>query len=192
MEEGNAEKEKADKSSTKRLVRILVIVGIGIPVLVELLTLFNLINVQLFTGGKEQAPQFRSEQNVGSVVEGDTLSIDAGQPYVIHTMKIRVSARHWRYELSLMPADTAIKEESSLRVDSLKLESGKTLVSEQAASIQKIGDAQPGYSAEWELPSGDIPQVLFLKTIRSLGPDSSEIFQKEVPLGNIPIRYARD
>ncbi|HKL18000.1 MAG TPA: hypothetical protein VJ905_03495, partial [Halalkalibaculum sp.] len=49
MEDGSPENKKANKKSTKRLVRILVVVGIGIPVLVELLTLFNLVNVQLFT-----------------------------------------------------------------------------------------------------------------------------------------------
>ena len=45
-------KEKSGESS-KRLVKILVILGIGIPVLVELMTLFNLINVQIFEADQQ-------------------------------------------------------------------------------------------------------------------------------------------
>jgi len=192
MEDGSPENKNANKKSTKRLVRILVIVGIGIPVLVELLTLFNLVNVQLFTDEKKQAQQPGEIEEVQSYVQGDTLFTEFAQPIIIHSMKIKVSTRQWRYELRMVPADTALQKENIIMLDSLSLESGKVLNSEQALSLQDNGDGKSGYHKEWELPSGDIPNILYVSSVQPFGPDSTGIIQKEVRLGNIPIRYEQE
>ncbi len=192
MEEGSSENEESGKKSNRRLVRILVIVGIGIPVLVELLTLFNLVNVQLFSNEKEEVQQVETVKEVPTYVEGDTLFTDYATPIVIRSMEIKVNARQWRYELVLMPADTATVTGDKVRIDSLRLESGKLLSSDQSIHRQSPGEGSPGYLMEWELPSGDIPQRIYLSSTQQVAPDSTATIQKEIPLGKIPIRYRKE
>ena len=189
MNEGSSENEESGKKSNRRLVRILVIVGIGIPVLIELLTLFNLVNVQLFSDEKEEVQQVETVEEVQAYVEGDTLFTDYATPIVIRSMEIKVSARQWRYELLLMPADTATIMEKMVMVDSIRLESGKLLSSDQA---QHPGEGSRGYLLEWELPSGDMPQLIYMSSIQPVAPDSTATIQKEIRLGKIPIRYRND
>lgn len=195
MAESNSENEKkaSGKSSTKRLVRILVIVGVGIPVLVELLTLFNLINVQLIGGEEEQATQEPAVEEVRTFSEGDTLFTDATNPLVMRAMKIKVSARHWRLELNISPVDTAgaATSEDLFSVDSLKLKSGTILMPEQAIALTRAG-AGSNYMAEWELPDGDIPQVLYMRSMQRVTPDSLRTMAREFRLGNLPIRYEQE
>jgi hypothetical protein len=193
MEDGSPESKNSGKKSTKRLVRILVIVGIGIPVLVELLTLFNLVNVQLFTDEDKPPQQGREVEEAQSYVQGDTLFTEFAHPIIIHSMRIMVSTRQWRYELSLVPADTTLKEENIIRLDSLSLESGKVLTPVQALRVRDVGVGEESdYHGEWELPSGDLPKMLYLSSVQPIGADSTELVRKEVRLGNIPIRYEQE
>ncbi|MDZ7681271.1 MAG: hypothetical protein U5J63_06020 [Fodinibius sp.] len=97
----------SSKVTNKKLVRILVIVGIGIPVLVELLTLFNLVNVQLFSKEEKVHQQEAQPVKVVQVQEGDTLLTDTEFPVVISQMQVRVSARQWQFHLELVQPDTS-------------------------------------------------------------------------------------
>lgn len=198
MEDGSSESKKSGKNSTKRLVRILVIVGIGIPVLVELLTLFNLINVQ-FTEGDKEAPMESGDQaaEIRTFTEADTIYSDFEIPVLIKEMKVKVSAQQWRLDLHLGPADTLnryrLKNVNQfLSLDSLKLNSGAVLGKEQLTgfqSLEKDGDIPFDYKADLKLPSGDIPGILYLTAFQPVNADSIKAVSRTVRLGNIPIRY---
>lgn len=188
--ENDNKKQDSGKSSTKRLVRILIIVGIGIPVLVELLTLFNLINVQLIGGEEEPASQTRSAiEEVSTYVEGDTLLSDSPNPLVIREMKIKVSAQLWRLELNISPTDTIAANKNLVFVDSLKLKSGAALRPEDAITLYQVGETGPSFIAEWELSDGDIPQIMYVRSAQPVASDSIMIVRQEVKLGKLPIRY---
>lgn len=200
MGESNSENKNKDSgtSSTKRLVRILVIVGIGIPVLVELLTLFNLVNVQLLNG-EEEAPITSSDQEteMRSFTEGDTLYSDSEIPVLIRELKVKVSARQWRLNMHLAPADTPgtyrLKNGNEfLSLDSLQLKSGMVLGGEQLAgfeTLERDDGAAFDYKIDMKLPSGDIPRVLYLTSFQPANADTLKEISRKVRLGNIPIRY---
>lgn len=198
MEDGSAESKKSDKNSTKRLVRILVIVGIGIPVLVELLTLFNLINVQLTEGDKEVTMESGNQvAEISTFTEADTIYSDSEIPVLIKEMKVKVSAQQWRLDLQLRPADTLntyrLKNVNPfLRLDSLQLKSGAILRKEQLTGFKSSEMDEKSlfnYKTDLKLPSGDIPQVLYLTAIQPVNADSTKAVSRTVRLGNIPIRY---
>lgn len=200
MVESNSESEKKDsgKSSTKKLVRILVVVGIGIPVLVELLTLFNLINVQLLEEDEKAPKDSRDEvTEIRTFTEGDTVYSDSEIPVLIKEMKVKVSAQQWRLDLQLGPADTMnitrLKNINRfLRLDSLQLKSGMVLKKEQLTGIQNLEEVEEAtydYKAELKLPSGDIPRVLYITSFQPVSSDSVMSVSRTLRLGNIPIRY---
>ncbi len=192
MTESNSPKEDDSGNSTKRLVKILVIIGIGIPVLVELMTLFNLINVQIFEDEKEVSQQGDDVVEIQEIEEGDTLFADYSNALTINQLRIKVSAQKWRFALGLNPVDSLDQQQLQVEVDSLRLQSGKILPG-TGDNPWETEDTVPGeMSAEWELPNGDIPEMLYISSFQYIESDSTKRIQQEVPLGKIPVRYTQE
>jgi hypothetical protein len=178
-----------EEGSKKTLVRILIAVGIGIPVLVELLTLFNLINVQLFEDEKairQEAPP----TEIREYMIGDTLFADSVTPITIQDMLVKVSPQSWRFELALARSGSTTTAGPLLTVDSLKLKSGEIVSDAQSWEMGKSSGSDTT-RFNWMLPSGEIPTVLYISAQRSVQKDSVSN-QQQVQLGNIPVRYAQD
>jgi len=175
----------SEEGSKKTLIRVLIIVGIGIPVLVELLTLFNLVNVQLFNDETDQMQKKGQPVQTVEFAEGDTLFTDSNFPVVISAIQINVSAQEWVFELQLLPSDTTIQKTPLVKVDSLKLKNSNLLRSSQEWS------ASQSKSMRWPLPNGQIPIRLYMSARESITGDSARHIHQEVPLGNIPVRYTR-
>ena len=181
---------KSDKEgSRKTLVRILIAVGIGIPVLVELLTLFNLINVQLFEDEKAIRQQ-ASPTEVREYIIGDTLFADSVTPITLQDMIIKVSPQSWRFELVLARSGSITTAGPLLTADSLKLKSGEIVSDAQSWEMDNSSGSDTTRFS-WMLPSGEIPTVLYISTQKSVQKDSASS-QQQVQLGNIPVRYAQD
>ncbi|PAU94137.1 hypothetical protein CK503_07950 [Aliifodinibius salipaludis] len=179
--------EKSD-NSTKKLVKILVIVGIGVPVLVELMTLFNLINVQIFEDEKDANSQGFDVEDVRGFGEGDTLFSDQASVVVIDELRIKVSAQEWRFALGLTSADSSSQDELEISVDSLSLQSKKMLSGDNNSwEVKQSAPAQ--VYGEWILPNGDIPTKLFISSDQKTGKDSTKKVSQEVPLDKVPVRY---
>lgn len=181
--------ENESKKSRKKLVRWLVILGIGIPVLVELLTLFNLINVQ-FTDEEQQLPNTSETATERAVVEGDTLFKSSADPLVIRQLLIKVNAQEWEFELGLAYAGDAPGPDTRFTIDSLLLNSGTVL---QSQNVEwEIDEGQTQLEAKWDLPPGDIPTALFLSTFQQFSSDSLAKTPREIKLNKIPVRYNTD
>lgn len=181
----------SDNNSRKKLVRILVIVGIGIPVLIEIMTLFNLINVQIFEKEKEIDWQSEKVTEIQKFVEGDTLFADQSLPLIIDGMKIKVSAQEWRFALKLTSRDTTLPFKQQVKIDSLELKSGNILDVRNTYSW-KYSEGKSYITDEWKLPSGDIPVVLYMGLEQPVSGDSTRFIHQKVQLGNIPVRYTRE
>ncbi|WP_372638664.1 hypothetical protein [Fodinibius sp.] len=191
MTENHSNSDSNSRNSTKRLVKVLVIVGIGIPVLVELMTLFNLINVQIFEDEEVRQPEQVAE--VRQITEGDTLFRDYGSPITIELMRINVSAQQWQFELGLSLPDSVDREPLDIEVDSMRLNSGKIHATGGNSSWNVQEEYRPSrLQAEWELPNGDIPSTLYISSFQQMKNDTASRVQQEVPLGNIPVRYNRE
>ncbi|TYP94067.1 hypothetical protein LX73_1791 [Fodinibius salinus] len=186
----NQPEKSSDEESNKTLVRVLVIVGIGIPVLVELLTLFNLINVQLFEDEKV-VKQHAQPVEVQEYMIGDTLFADTAVPITIADMLIKVSTQSWKFELALSRSRRIASAGSSVAIDSLKLKSGEVLSDAQKWKMDKASKADTT-TFNWLLPSGDMPTMLYMSAQQSLPKDSTNNLQQQVQLGKIPVRYSQD
>lgn len=171
---------------SKTLIRTLIIVGIGIPVLVELLTFFNLVNVQLFEDEPEQRPTQDQSVQVVTYAQGDTLFADSNYPVIISAMRINVSAQEWVFELQLHPSDTTTQANTLVNVDSLELKNSNMLHASKEWTVSR------GKGLSWTLPNGQIPVRLYMTARQPASDDSVQQIRQEVPLGNIPVRYTRE
>lgn len=192
MTENNSRSEGKSPNSTKRLVKILVIIGIGIPVLVELMTLFNLFNVQLFKDEQEMSEQPESVVEVRQITERDTIFRDYRFPIVVDLLRINVSAQQWRFELGLAFSDSLSQDHLQIEVDSIKLNSGIILSAEEKKSWEIQESPTHRIQTEWVLPNGDIPRIMYISSSQQQQENSAKRVQQEIPLGKIPVRYTRE
>lgn len=191
MADDNFGSDQSSNKSTNRLVKILIAVGIGIPVIIELMTVFNLINVQIFgNGDDEEIQQKQSVVEVQRFTEGDTLFADYTSPVFIDEMRVKVSAQQWRFALRLVRLDT-LDAEQQVKIDSLQLQSGQTMDVQKTYQWQ-IADSESYLSDEWMLPNGDIPVIMYISSDQPFSDDSTEQIQQEVKLDNLPVRYNVD
>jgi hypothetical protein len=180
--------EEQSNGSTKRLVKILVIVGIGIPVLVELMTLFNLVNVQIFEGENEVDSQEFEIEDVRGFNEGDTLFSNQAA-IVIDELLVKVDAQEWKFVLGLSSTDSISQDKLKIGVDSLSLQSKKNLLANDSNSWKVKQSVPAQVYGEWLLPNGDIPTMLFISIYQQTGEDSLKKVTQQVPLDKIPVRY---
>lgn len=191
QDQPNDSQTDTSNNSTKRLVKILVIIGIGIPVLVELMTLFNLINVNLFSRESDRPTKTESTIEERTYGEGDTLLADTGTPVVIDHLMIKVDATNWMMEMTLSQPvkETEFRE---VFVDSLKLESGSVIRAAAEQNWQGGETGIPRLKISRKLPNGDRPRSIYFSISQTPSGDTQQFTQYEIPLGNIPVRYSQD
>jgi len=185
----SSDKSNNEKGSNKKLVRILVIIGIGIPVIVELLTLFNLVNVRFF----EEKDKAESSQQVEvrKFSQGDTLFSETAVPLVIDDLSMKVNPQKWNFKLTLSTIDELEGQGFKLRVDSLKLSNEDIL--RDSKGWEAEGKGKLNQTLEWDLPSGEIAKILYT-TFQTSSPSQEDMSKitKEIHLGNLPVRYTSD
>lgn len=184
--------EEKSNNSTKQLVKFLVIVGIGIPVLVELMTLFNLINVQIFEDDKNAKGKEFNTTDARGFGEGDTLFQDRKNAVLIDQLRVKVSVQEWRFALGMTSVDSISQDKLQIGVDSLKLKSNKILLGNENSSWEVKQSAPAKVYGEWHLPNGDIPKKLFISIYEQVSEDSTNRISQEVSLDKIPIRYNQE
>jgi hypothetical protein len=184
--------EEKSNNSTKKLVKILVIVGIGIPILVELMTLFNLINVQIFEDNKDTNGKDFNVEDVRGFGEGDTLFADRQTAVLINQLRVKVSAQEWRFALGMTSLDSISQDKLQIGVDSMKLKSNRMLLGNESSSWEVKQLAPAKVYGEWQLPNGDIPKKLFISIDQQISEDSTSRISQEVALDKIPVRYNQE
>lgn len=190
MATDQSDSHQSSEESSNRLLKILIAVGIGIPVLIELLTLFNLINVQIFGNSDEEVDH--KEEPIAEVQrfgEGDTLFADFTSPVLLDQMRARVSAQQWRFSLRLINLDSSHTAQT-IKIDSMELQSGQ-LLDVQKKYEWDTTDGKPHIEDEWVIPAGDIPITMYISSIQ-LSRDTTAYIQQEVKFDNIPVRYNVD
>ncbi|MDZ7771704.1 MAG: hypothetical protein U5K31_03035 [Balneolaceae bacterium] len=170
--------QSGGSDNTMRLVKWLVIIGIGIPVLVEVLTLFNLVQVRLFEG-EDPASEVRSQDPAAAtdglsvLGAGDRLTFEGDVPVLrLEEKMIMVAPEEWQFTLSLAPDSLSVLSEGvqfRFFVDSLRLRSGELLEGKGPFRWPLEGEGVQGqpeiqqFLWRWAFPPGDLPQRVFVR-----------------------------
>lgn len=192
MTENSGNPQDGSDNSSKRLVKILVIIFIGVPILIELMTLFNILNVQFFEDDEKEVASEEAVTQVDELAEGDTLWTDYAAPVLLKSIRIKVRGQDWKFELVFSPSDSTTEQDSLVQVDSLKLQSDEILRTDTTFSWQASEEGIPELIMEWKLPPGDIPTTLYLRSEQQIADDSTAMVPREAPLDKIPVRYNAD
>ncbi|MFH5833025.1 hypothetical protein [Halalkalibaculum sp. DA384] len=190
MQDASSSNNESGRSK-KVWLRVLIVVAVGIPVLIELSTLFNLLKVQ-FWGAEEPAEaQVQTTESAKEYVEGDTLFVGADSLYALHLkeMRVDVSPASWEFSLILSASTSAEAEKYQVELDSLLLRSGQVLAGRGVLEWSSLREGEVSEVTErWEVPNGDIPDRLFLRVSQRSDSAGTEE-HLSLNLGPIPVRY---
>ena len=173
-------------AASKRLVRILLIIGIGIPVLIEAATLFRLIGGHMEDDG---AGASAAETTETYVVEGDELLPDTPPAERITALTIEPESESWVFSMDVAVANrTAAPYELQLR--EVQAEGGQ--VFEKTASQQWAAGDSAAMEIEWALPAGSVPSGLTAEARWYIGTDSARTVTQAIQFGKIPVQWRRN
>lgn len=178
-----------DDVSRRRLIRLLVGLGVGVPVLVEGTTVLRLITSRLFGGGDGSGdgasatgtatPTERSAVGVGDELLAATAPTDT-----VHESYIRVRDSGWEFILT-------VGVENTTEVPcALRLGDVRTTADEAVSGGGATARIPPGESAtvtgRWLLAENTRPETVTVTMLSDA--EETRITEREVELKRIPLR----
>lgn len=180
--------EPEASSANKKLVRILVLIGIGIPILIEAITLFRLIGGHMDEESASAAPDTSAAQVVNV---GDELLPATPPAEVIAELIVEPNpaAGTWVFEMEV-EVRNATGHPYTLEVSALETQDG-TRQRQQFSQRWAPGD-EGELEAEWSLPEGQLPRSLTARGRLHVTADSVREATRRVELGRVPVQWRRE
>lgn len=167
----------------RTLVRLLVVLAIGIPVLIEVVTFFGLVESQLSDG--PASPTATAGDGIRRVGVGDELLPATPQNETVTEAVIQGDDTPWVFVLTVAvdnPTGTAYE----LRLRTLALGSGQQ-VSSDASTGRVPSDDSGQVTGAWEIPPGSTPDAVEVVTIEYAG-EEERATRAWVDLASVPVR----
>ncbi|MGD8426331.1 MAG: hypothetical protein PVH63_01810 [Balneolaceae bacterium] len=180
--------------SKKYWLRALIIIAIGVPVILEFLTFFNLIKFRLWdekeTARQEEVQPEGDQLRKFSI--GDTLLVDSGTVVTLEEMQINVSPESWKFEVKLRAMGT-VQSGLGFDIDSVGLETGiRVPVKQVAKSEVEIESGSIEMEGEWVIPNREVPNELFITFRKRVSEDSVINMHKRIPINKPAVRYHKE
>ncbi|KAA9397931.1 hypothetical protein Har1130_06370 [Haloarcula sp. CBA1130] len=177
--------DDVDGPEQKTLLRLLIIAGIGIPILIEVVTFGSMMGHHLIgDAGDEAVPETPTAESAGVGV-GDPILDSSAVAARIDSASVVTADEGWRFTLAVNVTNTG-SDPAAVRLDSVTTRSGETVA--EAASTGKLPAGQADdVTKSWLLPPGERPDTVSVTVF--VYPDESETqsTQYTVALGDIPV-----
>lgn len=166
----------------RRLVRILIILGIGLPIMIELFTFSGLVSHSLLGDGTETETPTPMADAVGV---GDELLAETPSEERITTASVGQTGTGWQFVLTVQVTNEAAAP-YELRLGTVHTTAGTDV--EGAATTDRI---EPGetdtVTGSWTLPEGERPRSLDV-TALTYGTEGPTRTNATVQLKPVPIQ----
>ncbi len=165
----------------RTLVRGLIGLAIGIPVLVEAVTFFGLVERELF-GAPEATPS--GTPTPDRVGVGEELLPATAPAETVTEAEVRGGDTPWLFVLTVQ-VENALDVPYELRLGTLTLGNGDAV--EGGATTGRIDPGGAGQvTAAWELPQGQTPAAVEAAGVAHR-PEGPEETRETVPLAKVPV-----
>lgn len=170
-----------DGVSRRWLIRVLVGLGLGIPIAVESVTFLGMVVERLLGGGEtaRRSTTTRASTGIGEDVLPETAPAETLQDAAVHT-----GTDAWRLTMTVSVVNTT-DVPYTFRVDAVTTEAG-TRVSESATTGRVPAGASRTLTHEWSLPVGELPGTMTATGILHAA-DGDRTTESVVRLGSIPV-----
>lgn len=183
--ESKESEPKKSGISTKTLVRILIAVGIGIPILIESFTLFELFNIHIFSGEKTEQQE---EIPIHRVIEGSQILPGDLPVLTLEHARVWAEPEQWIFEME-MEMDGSPTHPFELTFNQLVTTGEKTIDEPKTIRWEGKGQDDDEYNVKWSIPPGETPLSLTVTLKSIISQDSTHEITREVKFGKIPVQY---
>ena len=169
------------------LVRALVAVGIGLPLLIEVATFGGMLSHHL-AGGQPDATADATTPEERTAVEENVVGdevLTAAQPTVeIRRASVVTTDDGWQFVLTLSVSNPG-PEPTAVRLDAVTTRKGVTV--DGRGTTGRLAPGESGrVTGSWLLPAGERPASVRVAVVTG-PPDATETTSSAVPLGDIPV-----
>ncbi|WP_435185293.1 hypothetical protein [Halobellus sp. EA9] len=150
-----------DEVSRRWLIRILVGLGIGIPIAIEATTFIGLIRERLFggDGSESEATATTTTSPPQGVGIGDELLPETAPTETVTDAVVRIgSDGSWTFEMTVDVENTA-EAPYELRLSTVTTDSGTTVENRASTGRIPAGESR-SLTNTWALPTGESPETV--------------------------------
>lgn len=173
--------DDGDGIDRRRLVRILIIVAIAIPILIEAVTFAGIVSHSLGDDGGSAETPTTVPDGVGV---GDELLEETGESETVETAYVRAMEDRWQFVLSVRVANTA-DDRYALRLNEVETGEGTNVTGLSATGPIESGETA-NVTGAWSLPESERPERITVVVARGADPVSTT--QYTVTLKPVPVR----
>ncbi|NIB98021.1 hypothetical protein [Halobacterium sp. R2-5] len=182
-EPGGDEPEEAGLVSRRWLIRVLVGLGIGVPVAVEASTLLRMVASRL--GGDGGAPTTERRTTQQGTGIGDELLPETEPADTLEDAQVRVGDDAWHFEATVRVENTG-DAPYTLELGTVTTSDGTRVGGGASSGRVEPGDTRT-FTSAWSLPAAENPQsVTVVGITHAEGGD--ERTERDVRLGHVPVR----
>jgi hypothetical protein len=174
----------------RTLVRLLVGLGIGIPILIELATFLGLVEQSLLGGGT--GDEAGTDGGTGdatttptarrAVGPGDELLPDTVPTETLSAASVRATQDAWVFDATVEVSNHA-DEDYVLQLTAVTTDGGTTVDGETATVRVPAGETATA-AGQWALPPGERPATM--RVVTSMGGEPTRTH--DVALGSVPVQ----
>lgn len=187
---GDSTSEDADGAglalpiSRRTLLRLIIVVAIGIPLVLEGLTFLGLVGNQLDDGGDGGTVPTDGAANDRRVDIDDDLLAGTDQREILRSATVS-TGEGWRFSLRINVTNTGA-DGYRLAVTSVTTKSGTAIAEPTSTGSLESGD-RTMLTGSWDLPDGEVPERV---TVRATVPtaDGTRTVTETVILDSVDIR----
>ncbi len=170
----------------RNFIRLLIGLGIGIPILVEVATFFGLIERHLFTSRKPKKQTPASSTPTREPVQvGDELLPETPLHEILRSASIEAQEREWILTLGV-EVENPTETQYEFRLGSVTLTNQDQI--EGGGTTGPIPSFETrSMLGEWKLPEGSTPDRVDVTEIEVADDDSPRETTATIPLAKIPV-----
>lgn len=183
MEDENQEEAQKENRGVSRrtLLRILIAVAVGIPILIESITFLRLLLSP--DEDEEDGGDGTGDDAVGI---GDEILKETPQEETISNAVVLVREENWFFSLGVEIQNNTQKE-YRIEFGNVKTKSGKTFPSEVGSFIVEPEQTRT-VESEWVLPEAEMPDEVTVTAVYSDEQGEQQEITQDIKLGKIPLQ----
>lgn len=184
---GDESEEPEDEVLLSRrwVIRILVGLGLGIPIAIEARTLVGIVTSWLFGDGEEPTTTTQQTTAEPTTSIGEELLPETEPADTLEDAWVQLRDDSWRFEMVVSVENTS-DAPYTLELGAVTTDAG-TLVGGTASADRVEPGASETVTSAWSLPSGEDPDLVAVTGITHTETGDERV-EREVRLGNIPFR----
>ena len=178
--------EDVDGPEQTTLIRALIVVGIGLPIIIEVATFGGMLSHHLLGGPGDEVPaEATPTETVTGASVGDGILTETALEASIERGTVVTTGDGWQFLLTINATNTG-SEPHELQVGSVTTREGRTV-----EGTGTTGAIEPGSDAtvtgSWLLPSGQRPASVAVAVVTQDTGGQTKSADYTVALGDIPV-----